>query len=240
MSHYDVLGAPPDASAEELRGHFVKMARRFHPDRHVGAQPSVQRDAERRMRQITEAWAVLGDPYRRRQYDLGLGDRVPGSAGRAGNGARVAGPAAGSPGTAAGRSAGAGTGAGAGHRGTAGGSGRGPGVSGTPKWRDPVLRPGARVVTEERDWRHYASAGDGGTSRRSLPRLALVMSPAILLAVAVGLAAAGAVVRWSGFWAAALVCGLSAGAAFFMLPIWAMTKGNGHRRRPGRHTRRSY
>jgi NhaP-type Na+/H+ or K+/H+ antiporter len=70
--------------------------------------------------------------------------------------------------------------------------------------------------------------------------MALVMSPTILLGVAAVFALAGAMVRWSGFWAAALAFALAAGAAFFMLPIWAMTKGNAHRRRPARHTRRSY
>ncbi len=235
MSHYDVLGASPDASAEELRGHFVEMARRHHPDRHVGANASVRRDAEVRMRQITEAWAVLGDPRRRQQYDLGLGDRVVGRNHRpgAGTAGAAAGPGSRRPGA-------TGTSRGGGPLGADGSNPQAAGPAGNPNWRDPVLRPGARVVTEERDWRHYASAGGGGTTQRSLPRLALVMSPTILLAVATSFAVAGAMVRWSGFWAAALAFFLAAGAAFFMLPIWAMTKGNAHRRRPGRHTRRSY
>ncbi|MFN0027769.1 MAG: J domain-containing protein [Acidimicrobiales bacterium] len=240
MSHYDVLGASPDASAEELRGHFVQLARRFHPDRQVGAKPSVQRDAELRMRQITEAWAVLGDPYRRRQYDLGLGDRVPGRGDRTErSGARPTGPAPAGAGVGGPRPGRPGPGGSAGGSGLGGAGGRGPGVSGSPNWRDPVLRPGVRVAAGERDWRHYASAGDGGTTRRSLPRLVLVLSPTILLAVAAGFALAGAMVRWNGFWAAALTCALTAGALFFLLPIWAMTKGNAHRR-PGRQTRRSY
>ena len=226
MSHYDVLGASPDASAEELRRRFVEQARRYHPDRHIGAAPSVRRDAEAKMRRLTEAWAVLGDPARRSGYDLGLGDRpshgtgTPRPTGTAGA-AQPAGPA--QRDVRAGRAGGT----------FAAGGGRATG-------RDPGLRPGARVQTEERDWRRYAAAGDGADTRRSLPQLALVMSPVLLLAVSVGFMLVGAIVRWRGFWAAALVCGLAAAAAFFMLPICSMTRGGASRRRPGRSTRRSY
>jgi curved DNA-binding protein CbpA len=62
VSHYDVLGVSPDADSTELHRAYVALARRHHPDRMGGDDV--------RMRTINEAWAVLGDPARRQQYDL--------------------------------------------------------------------------------------------------------------------------------------------------------------------------
>jgi hypothetical protein len=63
-SHYEVLGIARDAKPAEVRRAYLALARRHHPDRAGG-------DAAR-MRTINEAWATLGDPARRRQYDLVL------------------------------------------------------------------------------------------------------------------------------------------------------------------------
>jgi hypothetical protein len=84
-THYDVLGVAPDADAAAVRRAYLALARRHHPDRAGG-------DAAR-MRTINEAWAVLGDPGRRRQYDLVLRrPSAPGpswTAGTAGRGPRA-------------------------------------------------------------------------------------------------------------------------------------------------------
>jgi hypothetical protein len=62
MTHYDVLGVRPDAPPDEVHRAYLALARRHHPDRSGGD--------DHRMRTINEAWATLGDPTRRRQYDL--------------------------------------------------------------------------------------------------------------------------------------------------------------------------
>ncbi len=69
MSHYEVLGVRPTATAAELRAAYLAAARRDHPDRHMGADAATRARAERRMRAVNEAWAVLGDADRRRAYD---------------------------------------------------------------------------------------------------------------------------------------------------------------------------
>jgi molecular chaperone DnaJ len=69
---YDNLGVGPEASHEEIRRAYHLLARRHHPDAHGGAEAAVLEEARRRMVVINAAWAVLGDPERRRAYDASL------------------------------------------------------------------------------------------------------------------------------------------------------------------------
>jgi hypothetical protein len=66
---YDHLGVSPEASHEEIKRAYHLLARRHHPDAHGGAEAAVLEEARRRMVVINGAWAVLGDPDRRRAYD---------------------------------------------------------------------------------------------------------------------------------------------------------------------------
>jgi hypothetical protein len=72
VSHYDVLGVVPAADAATVRQAYVTLARRHHPDRPGG-------DAAR-MRAVNDAWAVLGDPIRRADYDRALAGPAPAAA----------------------------------------------------------------------------------------------------------------------------------------------------------------
>lgn len=69
LTHYEVLGVGPDASAAELRRAYVALARRHHPDAPGGD--------ERRMQAVTAAWSVLGNAGRRAAYDLTLAGGDP-------------------------------------------------------------------------------------------------------------------------------------------------------------------
>lgn len=69
MTPYEVLGVAPDAPAPLVRAAYLALARRHHPDFYLSASPAVRADAERRMRSVNEAWAVLSDPARRAAYD---------------------------------------------------------------------------------------------------------------------------------------------------------------------------
>lgn len=60
---YDVLGVGRDASADEIRRAYRKLARRYHPD------VNKEDGAEERFKEISEAYDVLSDPDKRRQYD---------------------------------------------------------------------------------------------------------------------------------------------------------------------------
>jgi molecular chaperone DnaJ len=61
---YAVLGIPADASADEVKKAYRKLARKHHPDANSGDQ-----SAERRFKEVGEAYAVLADAEQRQQYD---------------------------------------------------------------------------------------------------------------------------------------------------------------------------
>jgi curved DNA-binding protein CbpA len=63
--YYAILGLKEDASPEEVRKAYRKLALHYHPDRNRG-----EAGAEERFKAISEAYAVLIDPERRRLYDL--------------------------------------------------------------------------------------------------------------------------------------------------------------------------
>jgi molecular chaperone DnaJ len=65
--YYDTLGIHRDASQEEIKRAFRKLAYKYHPDR------SKIPDAEEKFKEASEAYAILSNPEKRRQYDaLGL------------------------------------------------------------------------------------------------------------------------------------------------------------------------
>lgn len=64
LDFYDVLGVGRDASQDEIKRAFRKLAFKYHPDRNK------MPDAEERFKEISEAYAILSDPKKRQQYDV--------------------------------------------------------------------------------------------------------------------------------------------------------------------------
>jgi len=75
--YYEVLGVARQASAEELKRAFRKIAMDSHPDRNPDDVV-----AHERFKEASEAYTVLSDPERRRSYDL-FGHSAAGAGGPA-------------------------------------------------------------------------------------------------------------------------------------------------------------
>ncbi len=61
---YKVLGVAENASQDDIKKAFRKLAKQYHPDRNKG-----DKAAEERFKEISEAYDMLGDEKKRRQYD---------------------------------------------------------------------------------------------------------------------------------------------------------------------------
>ncbi len=62
--YYDILGVSKDASADEIKKRYRKLAVQYHPDKNQG-----DKAAEEKFKSISEAYNVLGDPEKRKKYD---------------------------------------------------------------------------------------------------------------------------------------------------------------------------
>ncbi len=68
MKYYEILGLNKSASSDEIKKAYRKLAMQYHPDRNPGNKAS-----EEKFKEMSEAYAVLSDPEKKRQYDM-LGD----------------------------------------------------------------------------------------------------------------------------------------------------------------------
>jgi len=63
--YYEVLGVPRNATKNQIKDAYRNLALQFHPDRNKSP------DAEARFKEISEAYAVLSDDDKRKEYDAG-------------------------------------------------------------------------------------------------------------------------------------------------------------------------
>ncbi|MCQ2222859.1 MAG: molecular chaperone DnaJ [Bacteroidaceae bacterium] len=78
--YYEVLGVSKNADAKEIKSAYRKMAMKYHPDRNPG-----DKEAEEKFKEAAEAYSVLSDEQKRRQYDQ-FGFDGPGAGGFGGFG----------------------------------------------------------------------------------------------------------------------------------------------------------
>ena len=67
LTHYDTLGIERDATDQQVRAAFRRLALKFHPDKYTGQE---RVDAEERFQSITEAFNILSHPSSRDKYDI--------------------------------------------------------------------------------------------------------------------------------------------------------------------------
>merc|ERR1711879_207281 len=80
---YKVLGVNKDATDKEIKKAFHKLSLQWHPDRHKDSED--KEEAERKYKEIVEAYDVLKDAKKRKQFDMGVYD--DGTGGMGGGGA---------------------------------------------------------------------------------------------------------------------------------------------------------
>jgi curved DNA-binding protein CbpA len=70
--YYEVLGVPRNATDVEIRAAYIRHVKLSHPDRlGTSPDPSAWKASNDQLAQFNEAFFVLGDPVRRKQYDNG-------------------------------------------------------------------------------------------------------------------------------------------------------------------------
>lgn len=74
MQHHitvsQLLGITKDASADDVRSAWKRLAKQYHPDKHSKADAKVAAEAAEMFKQVTFAYSILSDPEKRRRYDM--------------------------------------------------------------------------------------------------------------------------------------------------------------------------
>jgi len=139
---YKILQVDPEAEDEVIQAAYRRLAQKYHPDRAAGSE------AVERMVAINAAWELIGEPDRRRAYDLSVRHRQsagsvggPGASSQGGPSSR----ATAQPGTPSADSA----------------AGRGAGQTSGPGWAPPGSQP-RPAETVSPDWTSGRSTTGGG------------------------------------------------------------------------------
>jgi len=71
--YYKVLGVAKDATDYDIKKAYRKLALQFHPDKNSESEES-KAEAEKKFKEVGEAYAILSDENKRKRYDMGVDD----------------------------------------------------------------------------------------------------------------------------------------------------------------------
>ncbi|KAI9032989.1 hypothetical protein DFJ74DRAFT_143563 [Hyaloraphidium curvatum] len=74
VNYFEVLGVSEEASDDEIKRAYKYLALQCHPDRHVAATEEERFEQEQKFKVVSEAYTVLSDPDKRRQWEMGDDD----------------------------------------------------------------------------------------------------------------------------------------------------------------------
>lgn len=66
---YEILGVSSTATKDEIKKKYRECAKKFHPDRFATAPESEKQKAEKTFREINDAYSILSDDSKRKEYD---------------------------------------------------------------------------------------------------------------------------------------------------------------------------
>lgn len=69
--YYKELGVPENASADDIKSAYRKLSRKYHPDALIDKSEQEKKEGEEKFKRIAEAYSVLSDPEKRKNYDSG-------------------------------------------------------------------------------------------------------------------------------------------------------------------------
>lgn len=68
--YYSILGVAQNATLEDIKKSYKKMALKWHPDKWSNKSEAEKKEAEEKFKEVSEAYSVLSDDKKRRQYDM--------------------------------------------------------------------------------------------------------------------------------------------------------------------------
>lgn len=75
--YYKILGVSKEATEQEIKKAYRALALKYHPDKNTGSEEE-KKEAEKKFKEISEAYATLSDPEKRKRYDMGGDDMFSG------------------------------------------------------------------------------------------------------------------------------------------------------------------
>jgi DnaJ-class molecular chaperone len=75
--YYKILGLSKDASTDQIKKAYKKLAPKYHPDKNSAGTEEEQKVAEKMFKEVNEAYQVLSDPKKKQMFDNGTDPNDP-------------------------------------------------------------------------------------------------------------------------------------------------------------------